>query len=85
MIGTVINYIGYMRIFGIRNIGSLVKKEYYRIIKETNFRQFKDISKEELRYIRAIKLSTNYNVAKFNIKLVAILIKVARRIGRLRK
>ncbi|PLA76958.1 hypothetical protein CYR83_03910 [Ligilactobacillus agilis] len=85
MIGTLINYIGYMRIFGIRNIGSLVKKEYYRIIKETNFRQFKDISKEELRYIRAIKLSTNYNVAKFNIKLVAILIKVARRIGRLRK
>ena len=55
------------------------------MIKETNFRQFEDIGREELRYIRAIKLSMSYHVAKFNIKLVAISMKVVRRMERLRK
>lgn len=85
VVGTIINYIGYAGIFGTKNIGDLVKKEYYEMIKETNFRQFEDIGREELRYIRAIKLSMGYHVAKFNIKLVAISMKVVRRMERLRK
>lgn len=89
IVDTIINYIGIFGIkniglFGVSNIALLVRKEYYNLIKEANFRKFKNLNKEELRYIRAVQLSMGYYSAKFNIKLVAISTKVIRLIKSLR-